>query len=196
MDKVYLTADQLLHNSFALAAQVLESGFRPTLIVGVWRGGSPIAIALHEVFEACGYPCDHTPVRCKSYTGINQRGRNIEIDGLQYLADHVTDQDRLLIVDDVHDSGLSMAALLKEIDRVATPQATKIATCYYKPAMSQTEFVPDFFLHKTDQWLVFPHELAGLSAQELIDNKLGIDSIRQVLLSHIDKINQEDHQDD
>ena len=196
MKKTYLTADQLLHDSFALAAQVIESGYRPSIIVGVWRGGSPIAIAVHEMFEACGFPCDNAAVRCQSYTGINQRERNIKIDGMQYLADNVSDQDRLLIVDDVHDSGLSMAALLEEIDRVAKPHTTKIATCYYKPAMSQTEFAPDFFLYETDQWLVFPHELAGLSAKELIENKPGIESVRQLLLSHIDKTNQAQDQND
>ena len=30
---------------------------------------------------------------------------------------------------------------------------------------------PDYFLHETDKWLVFPHELEGLSAKEIIENK-------------------------
>ena len=38
--KTLLTADDLLTDSFRLARQVFDSGFRPTHIVGVWRGGA------------------------------------------------------------------------------------------------------------------------------------------------------------
>ena len=184
MDKIYLTADQLLQTTCALAAQVIESGYRPSIIVGVWRGGSPIAIAVHELFEACGYPCEHIPVKTQSYLGIDQRSRSIKIDGVQALSDLITDQDRLLIVDDVHDTGLSMAALLTEIDQRTKPQSVKIATCYYKPTKSKTQFSPDFFIHETDQWLVFPHELVGLSMQELREHKPSLGAARHILEAH------------
>ena len=187
MKKTYLTADQLLHDSYALAAQVIESGYRPSIIVGVWRGGSPIAIAAHELFEACGLPCDHIPVKTQSYLGIDRRNRTVKIGGMQALIDLITDQDRLLIVDDVHDTGLSMAALLDEIDQRAKPQTVKIATCYYKPSKSKTDFAPDYFVHQTDQWLVFPHELVGLSGQELLEHKPSLGAARKLIETHSNK---------
>ena len=50
-DKLYITGQELLEDSFRLAAQVYESGFRPQFIVGIWRGGAPIGIAVQEYFD-------------------------------------------------------------------------------------------------------------------------------------------------
>jgi hypoxanthine phosphoribosyltransferase len=41
IEKTYISANQLLEDSFRLANQVFDSGFRPTHIVGIWRGGAP-----------------------------------------------------------------------------------------------------------------------------------------------------------
>lgn len=48
MEKKYISAQELLEDSFRLAAQVYEDGFRPQFIVGIWRGGAPIGIAVQE----------------------------------------------------------------------------------------------------------------------------------------------------
>ena len=45
MEKHYIGATELLEDSFKLAWEVYESGYRPNYIVGVWRGGAPIGIA-------------------------------------------------------------------------------------------------------------------------------------------------------
>jgi len=62
MNKVFISAQQLLEDSFKLAVQVYESGFRPDYIVGVWRGGygnwelsSDRANAARRVLIAGGY---------------------------------------------------------------------------------------------------------------------------------------------
>ena len=44
-DKLYLTADRLLKDSYQLANMVIDAGFRPTHLVGIWRGGAPVGIA-------------------------------------------------------------------------------------------------------------------------------------------------------
>jgi hypoxanthine phosphoribosyltransferase len=48
MKKTFIQANQLLEDSFKLAWSVYESGFRPNYIVGVWRGGAPIGIAVQN----------------------------------------------------------------------------------------------------------------------------------------------------
>ncbi len=73
MNKQYLTPQQLLTDAFALAAQVFESGFRPNYIVGVWRGGTPVAIAVHELLHVLGVESDHFAISTRSYSGIGQR---------------------------------------------------------------------------------------------------------------------------
>ncbi|MBT3992871.1 MAG: hypoxanthine phosphoribosyltransferase, partial [Gammaproteobacteria bacterium] len=57
----------------------------------------------------------------------------------------------------------------------------KVATPYFKPKKNETNRKPDFYVHETEKWLVFPHELEGLSLQEIIDSKpeLG-DLIKQI----------------
>lgn len=74
-NKRYLDANELLELSFSLANQIIESGFVPTHIVGVWRGGAPIGIAVQELLEARGIECDHIAVRTSSYTGIGEQAR-------------------------------------------------------------------------------------------------------------------------
>ena len=47
----------------------------------------------------------------------------------------------------------------------------KVATPYFKPSKNKTKRKPDFYIHETEKWLVFPHELEGLSLEEIIKNK-------------------------
>ena len=171
MEKIFISANKLLADSFALAAKVLESGYEPTFIIGVWRGGAPVAIAVHEFLEASGLQCDHIAVRTKSYSGIDNRDKTVQVDGLEYLANNINADDCVLIVDDVHDSGFSMAALLKEISKCTRPKEIKIATNYFKPKRNQVDFKPDFYIEESEQWLVFPHELVGLTKHEILKNK-------------------------
>ena len=51
MNKKFITAQDLLEDSFRLAAQVFEDGFRPQFIIGIWRGGAPVGIAVQEYFD-------------------------------------------------------------------------------------------------------------------------------------------------
>ena len=173
-EKLYLDANALLEMSFALANRIIESGFVPTHIVGVWRGGAPIGIAVQELLEARGIVCDHIAIRTSSYTGIGQQARQVKVYALGYLIDTLEAEDALLIVDDVFDTGKSVEALIRELKlrcRRNTPQTIRIATVFYKPSKNQTALTPDYFIHETEQWLVFPHELNGLTDAEIAANK-------------------------
>ena len=63
MDKLYIKSEDLLRDSFKLAWNVYESGFVPNYIVGVWRGGAPIGIAVQEFLSVCGVKCDQVAIR-------------------------------------------------------------------------------------------------------------------------------------
>ena len=174
MDKIYITASALLQDSFRLAARIHASGFLPDFIVGIWRGGTPVGIAIQEYFEYVGVRPDHIAVRTSAYVGIGQRAKTIRVHGLHYIIDEANADNSLLVVDDVFDSGNSIQALLKELSekmRLNMPRNVKIATPWYKPANNQTSLVPDYYLHQTDDWIVFPHELAGLTFEEIAAGK-------------------------
>lgn len=181
--KTYISAQQLLDDSFELGLKVLDSDFTPTVIVGVWRGGTPIAIAMQELMTYLGMATDHIAIKTISYTGVEERGSSVRVDGLDYLFANCKASDKVLLVDDVYDSGLSLDQVIKELAAGFGEQSPeiRIATPYYKPANNQTARSPDFFLHETSDWLVYPHELAGLTAAEILANKPGIERIRHLL---------------
>lgn len=173
MNKVYISAQQLLEDSFELALKIYECGFKPDYIVGVWRGGAPVGIAVQELLHVLGVESDHIAIRTSSYTGIGQRDKHVQVHGLTYLIKRVESHQKLLIVDDVHDSGLSINQTIIELERACkknTPEI-RVATPYFKPGNNKTERTPDYYLHKTDDWLVFPHEIDGLSPEEIRENR-------------------------
>ncbi|GLS82429.1 phosphoribosyltransferase [Paraferrimonas haliotis] len=183
MDKHFITANELLDISFKLGLQIFESGYRPDYIVGVWRGGAPVGIAVQEVLDFLGVESDHIAIRTSSYIGIGQRGKQVKVHGLRYIEKQVNAEDSLLIVDDVHDTGLSIDQIIKDLHsacRKNTPDI-KIATPYFKPGNNKTQRNPDFYVEETDKWLVFPHELNGLSIEEICEHKPELGKIRDKL---------------
>ena len=170
MSKVYLSAQSLLEDSFKLANQVLESGFEPTFIIAVWRGGAPIGIAVQEFLHFHGIHADNIAIRTSSYTGIDQQSREVKVSGLDYLIKTMQHTDRLLIVDDVFDTGRSVEAIIDKLTdklRLNTPEDIRIAVPYYKPTRNQIGREPDFVVHETSDWLKYPHSLEGLSVEEM-----------------------------
>ena len=178
MNKLYLTADTLLAASFDLALQIAEDQFMPNLIVGIWRGGSPVAIAVHEMFDYLGHQCAHCPITTHSYKGINQRAKTVEVTCLDLLLEKHPNAQRILLVDDVFDTGLSIEAVMQALTPKLPQNAdVRIATPYYKPANNQSAFTPHYYLHQTSDWIVFPHELCGLKLNELIAHKPAINAL-------------------
>ena len=93
---------------------------------------------------------------------------------LNYLVSRLSAEDELLLVDDVWDSGRSLDAVLAELKRRCRrnlPGQIRIATVYYKPARNRSLLKPDYFVEETDRWLVFPHEIQGLTREEILANK-------------------------
>ena len=173
MDKLFIHADELLRDSFKLAWQVYESGYRPNYIIGVWRGGAPIGIAVQEFLDVLGVPSDHIAIRTSHYTGIGERDNTVQVYGLNYIIKQVESEDSLLIVDDVHDTGISIQKIILDLQTACkknTPEI-KVATPYFKPKKNKTDRKPDFYIYETEKWLVFPHELEGLSMDEIIEFK-------------------------
>ncbi len=174
-DKLYLTAQSLLEDSYALARKILDSDFKPTFIVAIWRGGAPIGIAVQEFLAVHGVKSDHIAIRTSSYAAaIDKQQKQVKVHGLNYLVKNVQHHDKLLLVDDVYDTGRSIEAVIKELQketRLNMPDDVKIAVPYYKPSRNMTDRIPDYYLHETDAWLKYPHSLEGLSADEIAQQR-------------------------
>ena len=169
-EKIYLDAQNLLEDSFRLAAKVVRSGFRPSMMIAIWRGGAPVGVAVQELLAYCGIETDHIAIRTSSYQGIDGRSSEIRIHGLNYLIKKVTHEDRLLIVDDVFDTGSTIDAVIRHLEekaRLNTPHDIRVAVPYFKPSRNLTSRIPDYFVHETDRWLKYPHSLEGLDPEEV-----------------------------
>ena len=187
MEKLFIKANELLEDSFNLAWKIYESGYRPNYIVGVWRGGAPVGIAVQEFLNVLGVKSDHIAIRTSYYSGIDERKANVQVYGLNYIINRVKTEDKLLVVDDVHDTGNSINQIildLREACRENTPEI-KVATPYFKPNKNRTDRKPDFFIHETDQWLIFPHELEGLTFEDIKENKPELKKLLEQIKSKI-----------
>ncbi|OKY25810.1 phosphoribosyltransferase [Thalassotalea sp. PP2-459] len=183
MQKRFISAQELLEDSFRVAHQVFEDGFKPDYIVGIWRGGAPIGIAVQEYFDYKNVETDHIAVRTSSYYGINQQSKEIKVHGLHYIIENANTDDSLLIVDDVFDSGRSIDALIKQLKlqmRNNMPTDVRVACPWFKPENNKVGFEPNYFVHESSEWLVFPHEISGLTSEEIIEGKSDLRNIKSL----------------
>lgn len=133
------------------------------MILALWRGGAFPGAVVSEVFACLGRPTPHTIVHCSSYAGIGKRGASVAFHGADAVLDAIAPGERVLVVDDVFDSGKTAEAVKKRLGQADV----RIATVYWKPAASKVDFAPDYYLRTTEDWLIFPHELEGLTVEEL-----------------------------
>ena len=176
--KLFLTEQEHLLDGFRLGKQIFESGFRPTFIVGIWRGGSVVGIIVQECLASLGVETDHIALRT-SYDGpeeyyqtIRNQGA-IRVHGSQYLIESVNATDRLLIVDDVFSSGRHTRAVISRLQarlKRNMPQDVRVAATWHRMSGEQTG-APDYCVHSTDRWIVLPWELKGLSFDEITEHK-------------------------
>jgi hypoxanthine phosphoribosyltransferase len=172
--KTFISADSLLRDSMELALNIVRSGFRPTFLVALWRGGAPIGITVQEVLEYHGIAVDHIAIRTSSYPGIDARSKTVRVHALDYLVSRLSFEDELLLIDDVFDSGRSFEAVIAELERRCRrnlPGKIRMATVYYKPARNSSALTPHYYVRTTNDWLIFPHEIQGLSREEILAHK-------------------------
>ncbi|MEM2494717.1 MAG: phosphoribosyltransferase [Nitrososphaerota archaeon] len=124
------------------------SSYKPNTIVGVLRGGMIIAnlisdnIDLKEIYA----------IGCKSYYDINKR--NIVKIYHPLILEKLSDR-KVLLVDDVSDTGNTLETAINYILKPKEPEELKSATIYIKP---WCKIRPDYYLKETRAWIVYPWE--------------------------------------
>jgi hypothetical protein len=130
-----------------LAIRIKRSGFQSDLIVGVSRGGWIPGRILSDLLGNA-----HTAnVKIEFYVGIDQTARKPIV--TQPISEEILNK-RVLVVDDVADTGESMLVALHHIGERGAGEI-KTATIYHKP---HSKFKPDFFSETTSRWIIFPWE--------------------------------------
>ena len=166
MNKTYISADGYLRDIWRLAAEIRGSGWRPDRLIGLWRGGAPAAIAVHEFFKASGWSVEHVPLKCASYSGIGRNEGEVEFFGGEAVFGGVRKGEKVLVVDDIFDTGKTAAAIHSKMAGLGVDM--RLACVYWKSPANQTSLSPDYFVRDVGgDWLVFPHEIDGLSGGEV-----------------------------
>jgi len=130
----------------ALAEKVRSKGKKFDLVIGIARGGIPVAMV---VSDHLGVKIDF--VNVKSYNGIAQRG---EPKILSTVTEDIRGKN-VLVVDDLVDQGDTMERVKQHLSEQG-PALLEEAVMIKKP-WTKTE--PDYYLEVRDSWQVFPFEL-------------------------------------
>lgn len=192
--KKFISEQALLEDAYQLGVNIFNDGFRPTFIVGLWRGGSSVGIAVQECLQYLGVQTDHIALRT-SYRGATRYEQMLEapsteirVHGTQYLLESLNADDQLLIVDDVYSSGLNVKAVIDRLGQRLKrnlPHQIKVAVPWYKPDRQRTDRSPDYYLHTTNDWLVMPYELTGLTRAEIAMHKPYIAALSTAHNGHV-----------
>lgn len=165
-NKTYCSADAFLRDSWRLAASVRASGWKPDLLLALWRGGAFVGMSVHEYFKATGWEVRHLPLKCASYTAIGANDGEVVFTLGDEIFGMIRPGEKVLVVDDVFDTGKTAKAVKARLDGVGAEM--RLATVYWKPEKNTTELRPDYFTKDVgNDWIVFPHEIEGLSPEEI-----------------------------
>ena len=148
--KEFITPNDLYKDSFKLGKMIYNSGYKPDTLIAVWRGGTPIACCVEEYFRTKGLHTEHYPIKTSAYEQSKIK-REIRVECLEEVSKRTNKNSKLLIIDDVFDTGKSIDKVIEELKILKGnkfPNEVKIATLYFKPDKNETKRTPNFYLHK------------------------------------------------
>lgn len=174
--KVFVKPKEFLEDSVSLGSMILKSGFKPTFVLALWRGGSFPGSVIQEYLKYHSINTDHIAIRTSGRTFNGDIKKEIGVYGTDYLIANIKPESKILIVDDVFDSGLTLQEVIKIIKEKSSFSEDsggeiKTATLDYKPEKNKTKLEPDFYVHENNNWLVFPGEFENLSKEEIYNFK-------------------------
>ena len=182
MKKEFLPYDTVRDNALKLAARIFHEGFMPDVIYVSLRGGAYLGNVISEYFKIVnrrGRPVYYAAVVARSYSNVRKSSEEIKVEGWTYGPEHLRTGDKVLLIDDIFDSGRTINHLAQIILETGIPREDlKIAVHDYKyfyDKPEQLSIQPDYWcrkfdlsIHDEDSWIHYmSHELIGLTAAEL-----------------------------
>ena len=184
MKKEFLPYNTVRNNALKMAHRIYTDGFIPNVIYVSLRGGVYLGNVISEYFkfvERRISPVYYAAVVARSYTGVSE-SEEIKVEGWTYPTEALRTGDKILLVDDIFDSGRTINHLAKIIMEKGIPRKDiKIVVHDYKyfyDKEEQYEIQPDYWCRKHELslkddivWIHYSsHELVGLSHEELEEN--------------------------
>jgi uncharacterized protein len=158
-----------------LAAQVRAAGFRPQTIVAVGRGGWMPGRVLSDLLGLM----DLTEFKVEHYRGAQREA----VARVRYSLSASVAGRRVLLVDDVSDTGDTYRVALQHLSEHGPPLEVRTAALHHKTVSS---FEPDFFGARVVRWrwLIYPwaviEDLGGFVGA-MVPRPEGIDAIAERL---------------
>lgn len=196
MKKEFLPYDTVRNNSLKLAYRIYKEGFTPDVIYVSLRGGAYVGNVISEFFKLLKpptHPVYYAAMVARSYFGVGE-SEEIKVEGWTYGPDALRVGDKVLLVDDIFDSGRTINHLAKMIMDKGIPRTDlKVAVHDYKFFLNkphQLAVQPDYWCRKhefaendEDIWIHYmSHELVGLTKAELEEQYFSSDpELREVL---------------
>jgi len=145
--KYYSVSWKQLHSTtHALTEKIIQDGRKLDLIVGIARGGLTIA---HIASDFLKLPVASFTV--SSYKDLKKQ----ELSDISFhIGGDLKDKD-VLLIDDNSDTGRTFVRGIKYLLGLGAKSVTT-ASPYIKV---WTKHVPDYYVKKVDQWIVFPYEM-------------------------------------
>jgi len=184
MKKEFLQFDTVRDNAIKLARRIYTDGFIPDVIYVSLRGGAYLGNIISEYFKIVrknARPVYYAAVVARSYTDV-AKASGVKVDGWTYSPDYLRVGDKVLLVDDIFDSGKTINHLAHIILEKGIPRNDlKIAVHDYKyfpDKEAQLPIQPDYWcrkheasIHDEPTWIHYmSHELIGLKEDELKEN--------------------------
>jgi hypoxanthine phosphoribosyltransferase len=181
MKKEFLPYDVVRNNALKLAHRIYNDGFTPDVIYVLLRGGAYLGNVISEYFKLVlrrEHPVYYAAMVARSYTGVRESDE-VKVEGWTYGPEGLRVGDRVLLIDDIFDSGNTINHLAGIIMERGIPRKDlKIAVHDYKNFFNkenQHPVQPDYWCRKHDLsvndediWIHYmSHELVGLNKEEL-----------------------------
>jgi len=179
--KEFVPYNVVRNNALKMAFRIHQEGFVPDVIYVSLRGGAYIGNVISEYFKIVrkdSRPIFYAAVVARSYADINQR-EQVRVDGWTYSPEYLRHGDKVLLVDDIYDSGRTVNHLTEIILEKGLPRSdVKVAVHDYKVCEYRDDrlpIVPDYWCRRhvitrpeDEVWIHYmSHELVGLSEDEL-----------------------------
>jgi len=197
--KEFLPYEQVRNDALKLASRIYHDGFVPDVLYASLRGGAYMANVISEYFKLAlkgKKPVLYAAVVAHSYTDVKQASDAICIDGWTYSPDNLRQGDKILLVDDIYDSGRTLDFLVKILLRkgIAREDIKVVVHDYKNFTYKETLPVkPDYWCRKfdinkpeDDLWIHYcSHELVGLSKEELEEHYYKQDEELRAVLGEV-----------
>ncbi len=183
MKKLFLPYNEVRNNAIKLAYRIYRDGFIPDVIYVPLRGGACPGNVISEYFKILREgkrPIVYAAVVARSRSSRGDRGP-VVVDGWTYDPEHLRIGNRILIVDDIFDSGATLNNLTGTIMSRGIPREDiKLAVHDYKILKylnkpHEITIQPDYYCnkyiiqnHDEEIWIHYlSHELTGLTEDEI-----------------------------